>query len=154
MDDAMRNDVVTNRTPMHLWIFGIVATLWNGFGCYDYLMSRQRNTDYLTSMMPDVDPNAALAWMDSFPIWASFGWGLGVWMGLAGSILLLLRSRWAVPAFGLSLFGAVIGLGYQMAHPMPGIEGFMATGMPMIIILVAVGQFIYARALNKKALLR
>ncbi len=35
-------------------------------------------------------------------------------MGLAGSVLLLMRHRWAVPAFGLSLFGAIIGLGYQI----------------------------------------
>ena len=34
-----------------------------------------------------------LACIDSLPIYALIGWGLGVWMGLLGSILLLLRSR-------------------------------------------------------------
>ena len=92
-------DTVQARVPMHLWIVGGVATLWNAFGCYDYLMTRMRNTDYLASVMPTVDPNAMLAWIDAFPIWAQFGWGLGVWGGLAGSVLLLLRSRWAVWAW-------------------------------------------------------
>ena len=31
-------------------------------------MTRMRNTDYLASAMPSVDPNAMLAWIDSFPI--------------------------------------------------------------------------------------
>ena len=71
------------RTPVHLWIVGALALLWNGFGAYDYLMTRMRNTDYLAAMMPTVDPNAALAWVDGFPIWAQIGWALGVWGGLA-----------------------------------------------------------------------
>lgn len=154
MNDAVRDDVVNNRTPTHLWIVGILALLWNAFGCYDYLMSRMRDTDYMQKMMPDLDPQAMLAYTDSFPIWVSFGWGLGVWMGLAGAVLLLVRNRYAVHAFGLSFVGAVLGLGYQMANPMPGLEGFMATGMPIFIILVALGQFLYARAQRAKGVLR
>ena len=142
------------RVPMHLWIVGIASLLWNAFGCYDYLMSRLRNTDYLKSMMPDVDPQAMLAYIDGFPIWASIGWGLGVWFGLAGTVLLLIRSRHAVLALGVSLVGAVLGLGYQLMNPMRGVEGFMATGMPIVIILVALGLFLYARAMEKTAVLR
>ena len=144
----------TARTPAHLWIVGALALVWNGFGCLDYVMSRTRNADYLKSMMPDVDPQAMFDWMDAFPIWASFGWGLGVWLGLAGSVLLLMRNRHAVWAYGLSLVGAVLGLGYQLANPMPQIEGFMATGMPLVIIAVAAALFVYARSLHKKGVLR
>ena len=145
---------VTARTPAHVWIVGGLALLWNGFGCVDYVMSRTRNVDYLKSMMPDVDPQGMLDWMDAFPIWASFGWGLGVWLGLAGSVLLLMRSRHAVWAYGLSLVGAILGLGYQLANPMPQIEGFMATGMPIVIIAAAAALFVYARSLHKKGVLR
>ena len=145
---------VSARTPAHLWIVGALALVWNGFGCLDYVMSRTRNADYLKSMMPDVDPQAMFDWMDAFPIWASFGWGLGVWLGLAGSVLLLMRNRHAVWAYGLSLVGAVLGLGYQLANPMPQIEGFMATGMPLVIIAVAAALFVYARSLHKKGVLR
>ena len=145
---------VTARTPAHVWIVGGLALLWNGFGCVDYVMSRTRNVDYLKSMMPDVDPQGMLDWMDAFPIWASFGWGLGVWLGLAGSVLLLMRSRHAVWAYGLSLVGAILGLGYQLANPMPQIEGFMATGMPIVIIAAAAALFVYARSLHEKGVLR
>jgi hypothetical protein len=144
------------RTPLHLWIVGALALLWNGFGAYDYVMTRMRNTDYLAGMMPTVDPNAMLAWVDAFPAWASAGWALGVWGGLAGSILLLMRNRWAVPAFAVSLIGALLGLGYQIlaAPPLAGAEGAMNTIMPYVIILVALALFLDARAMKAKGVLR
>ena len=147
-------DTVPMRTPAHLWIVGVLSLLWSAFGSYDYLMSKMRNTDYLASMMPGIDPQSTLAYLDAMPIWAKFGWGLGVWLGLAGSVLLLMRNRYAVWAYGLSLIGAVVGLGYQLMTPMPGVEGFMATGMPIVIILIALGLFLYARAQEKKGVLR
>ncbi|MGI8930854.1 MAG: hypothetical protein ACR2FK_00525 [Sphingomicrobium sp.] len=143
-------------TPKSLYIVGALALLWNGFGAYDYLMTRMRDTDYLAKMMPTVDPNAALAWVDGFPIWAQFGWGLGVWGGVLGAILLLIRSRWAVPVFAASLLGAVLGLGYQIvaAPPLPGAEGAMFEVMPIVIILIALALLLYARSMRAKGVLR
>lgn len=151
------DNAVTERAPMHLWIVGGLGTLWNAFGAYDYVMTRLRNTDYLASMMPNVDPQDTLAWVDGFPVWAQFGWGLGVWMGLLGCILLLVRHRWAFWALGLSLVGAILGLGYQIAAapPLPGTEGDpMMTVMPYVIIAFAVGLFLYGRAMHAKGVLR
>jgi hypothetical protein len=147
---------VQMRTPTHLWIVGVLSLLWSSVGCYDYLMTRMRDTDYLAKMMPTVDPNAMLAWVDAFPVYAQVGWALGVWGGLAGAVLLLMKHRWAVWAFALSLVGAVLGLGYQIiaAPPLEGAEGPMFTVMPYIIILIAVGLFGYARAMEKRGVLR
>ena len=151
-------DVQTAKAPVHLWIVGLLALLWNGFGCYDYLMTRTRNLDYFRSMAPDVDPNAMLAWVDGFPIYAQFGWGLGVWMGLIGSVLLLMRHRWAVPAFALSLLGAVLGLGYQILAAPPPPDPSMSEGamalMPWIIIIVAAALYYYAHRQKQAGVLR
>ncbi len=150
------DDAVQSRTPVHLWIVGIPALLWNCIGPIDYTMTRMRNTDYLEKAMPTVDPNVMLAWIDDFPLYAQVGWALGVWMGLIGSVLLLMRNRWAVWAFGLSLLGAILGLGYQIvaAPPLAGAEGAMYEVMPYVIIAVAVALFLYARAMEKKGVLR
>jgi len=150
-------NAVRERTPVHLWIVAGLSTLWSAFGCYDYLMTRMRNADYIAGMMPGADPQAVLKWVDGFPIWASFGWGLGVWMGLLGSVLLLMRNRWAVPAFGLSLIGALLGLSYQIAGApelpgMPESPGMKA--MPYIIIAIALGLFLYTRAMSNKGVLK
>jgi len=147
---------VSARTPAHLWIVGILSLLWNCFGGVDYLMTRMRNTEYLTSAMPGVDPQAFLGWIDRFPLLVQVGWGLGVWCALLGSILLLLRNRWAVWSFGLSLAGAVISLGYQiaLAPRLAGMDGAFNRAMPFVIIAVCAALFFYARAMEKKGVLR
>jgi uncharacterized MnhB-related membrane protein len=106
--------------------------------------------------MPSVDPNAMLAWIDGFPLYAQVGWGLGVWGGLIGSLALLLRSRWAVWAFALSLLGAVVSLGYQIvaAPPLAGTEGMMSTVMPFVIIAVAAALLYYANRQKQAGVLR
>ena len=144
------------RTPVLLWIVGILSFVWSCFGAYDYLMTRMRNTDYIASAMPGVDPNAALSWVDSMPLYAQVGWGLGVWLALLGSVLLLVRSRWAVWSYGLSFVGALLSLGYQvaLAPPLPGATGAMYTVMPIAIIAFAAFLFWYAWNAEKKGLLR
>ena len=149
-------DMETTRTPIHLWIVGGIATLWNGFGCFDFFMTRTKGAAYIESMMPTIDGDAMMAYINSFPIWAAFGWGLGVWAGLVGSILLLVRHRWAVAVLGLSLIGAVVGIGYQLANPVgivevsQGVNGMMS----YIIIAIALALFIYARAMQRNGVLR
>jgi len=150
----MENAVV-ERTPPHLWIVGGLAVLWNAFGGYDYLMTRMGNLEYLSQM--GADGAEILAWVDSFPVWAQFGWGLGVWMGVLGSILLLVRSRFAVHAFALSLVGMLLSFGYQYtsAAPMPGNAGQgMMAYMPLVIVAVGIALFLFARALAMKGVLR
>ena len=147
---------VTARAPAHLWIVGALALLWNAFGCYDYVMTRMRNTEYFEGMMPGTDPDAVLAYIDSFPVWAQAGWGFGVWGGLAGAILLLIRNRYAVWAFALSLIGSILGLGYQLANPGGPAEMHEGIGgvIPYVIIAVAAFQAWYAWTQDKKGVLR
>jgi hypothetical protein len=139
------------RTPTMLWVIGILSLLWNCFGCYDYLMTNLKNQAYLAQFNPDI-----LAYMDKLPAWTTGFWALGVWGGLAGAVLLLMRSRYAVWLYGVSLIGAVVGLGYQMfLTKMPAAmnEGAMRF-MPWVIILIAAFQLWYAWNEEKKGVLR
>ena len=148
-------DSVSAKAPVHLWIVGVLAVLWNGFGAYDYFMTRTKGAAYIESMMPAIDGAALMAYIEAMPIYASFGWGLGVWGGLVGSILLLMRHRLAVAAFALSLLGAVVGLGYQLMRPadIPAMhEGFNGV-IPYLIIAIAAALFLYARSLKAKGVI-
>lgn len=100
------------RAPGHLWAVGAISLLWNAFGCFDYTMTKLDPAGYMKSMdMGDVE----IAYMQGLPAWLSVFWALGVWGSLAGSVLLLLRSRHAVTAFAVSLLGLVVSQGYQFA---------------------------------------
>lgn len=144
------------RTPVHLWIVGILSLLWSCFGCYDYTMTKTKGAEYIAASMPGIDANAALAWINGMPIYYQIGWAMGVWLGLVGSVLLLIRNRWAVWSFGLSLLGALMSLGYAIAFapPMPGAESGMMKTIPYVIIAICVALFLYARAMEKKGVLR
>jgi hypothetical protein len=149
---------VATRTPTHLWVVGVLALLWNAFGAYDYTMTRMRDAEYLKGMMPGADPEAVLGWIDSMPLYAQVGWGLGVWGALLGAVLLLMRSKWAVHAYVVSTIGMVLSLGHQMflAPPMPGAEavGVMVDVMPWVIIVAGLLQLWYAWTQRASGVLR
>jgi len=139
------------RAPSHLWIVGILALLWNAFGCYDYLMTVIGDQAYLAKMSTD-----QLTYMDSLPSWLTAFWALGVWGGLVGSILLLMRNRYSVWAYGLSFIGAIVGMGYQMfVVKMPAsMTGGAMAFLPWVIIIVAAFLLWYSRSEEKKGVLR
>ena len=84
------------KTPFHLWIVGVLGLVWNSYGCYDYLMTNTRNAEYLAQFPPEM-----MQVIDAFPLWVMAAWAFGVWGAIAGSVLLLMRSRFAVHVFTL-----------------------------------------------------
>jgi hypothetical protein len=144
---------MTTRTPWHLWAVGVISLLWNAFGGYDFIMSiTQGETYWRASGMTD----EMIAYYNAMPTWMYGPWVLGVWGAVAGSILLLMRSRYAVHAFALSLIGAVASLIYGLLNPMPELPPAMAamTYMPYVIALVAAFLLWYAWTMRKKGVLR
>jgi hypothetical protein len=135
---------------------GILALLWNGFGCYDYFMTRTEGAAWINQMMHTTDGDAMMAYINAFPIWVSVAWGVGVWGGLLGAILLLLRNRQAVTVLGLSALGAVVGIGYQLLNPsgIPEMNEGINRAMPYVLIVIAIALFFYARAQRAKGILR
>ena len=139
------------KTPLHLWIVGAVATLWNGFGAFDYLMTQTRNAQYLAHY---TDPQRI--YFESFPVWMEAVWAFGVWGGLAGSLLLLMRSRHAVTAFAVSLAGLAVSTVYQyvLASPPPGMDSPGMMAMNLIIWAAAIGFLVYALRMRRSGVLR
>ena len=144
------------KPPIHLWIVGGIATVYNAFGGYLYWMARSRDASFLKSSAPNADPQAVISYMDGFPIWASLGWGLGVWAALVGSLLLLARSRHAVLVFLLSLVGMALSFGYQATGPAKpaGMGEGAGQYMPLVIVAIGAALFLYARAIRTKGILR
>ena len=109
------------KTPWHLWVIGIIATIWNAGGAYDYTMTQTRNMDYLTMGAENagVPVEVMVDYYTNFPAWADALWAFGVWGALAGSLLLLFRSRFAFHAFVVSLIGLVGTTIYTASADMP-----------------------------------
>ena len=142
------------RAPVHLWIVGILSLLWSCMGAYDYVMSRMHNMAYLKAMMPNANPALVYAYMDSMPIYASIGWGLGVWGGLLGAVLLLIRSRYAVWAFLISLVGMVLSFGWQLFLATNVPAGMNNPVVPAVITVIGLFMLWYSWSMEKKGVLR
>jgi hypothetical protein len=81
---------MTTRTPWHLWVVGVLSLLWNGFGAYDFIMTTTQGEAYMRASGFD---QAMIDYFIAMPAWMYAPWTLGVWGGVAGSILLLMRLR-------------------------------------------------------------
>lgn len=111
MEGALRPAV-----PGWFWIVAVVALLWEGMGCYQYL-----------TQITSAD--------DVMPVWVSAAFAVAVWIGAAGAILLLLRQRLARTAFAVSLLAVLVQFGgtILLARGTPG------AGLGMAAVIVAAG---------------
>lgn len=138
------------KTPVHLWIVGIVSLLWNMIGAFDYLAS-QLKLDFYMSQFDE----AMLAYFYGFPSWAVAAWAFGVWGAVAGSIGLLLRQRWSLWAFVISFVGMVINSIYTLGLS-NGVEIMGTTGVifSAVIWVVTIFLVVYAWKQTKAGVLR
>ena len=146
--------IETVKTPWHLWLVGVLSLLWNGFGAFDFIQTTTRGEAYMRAAGFD---DAMVAYYEAMPGWMYLPWTLGVWGAVVGSVMLLLRRRWAVPAFGLSLVGALISLIYgKLIDPPPPAPPELAamSWMPIVILLIAILLFGYAFNMRKRGVLR
>jgi hypothetical protein len=138
------------RTPAHLWIVGAVSALWNSFGALDYTMTQTKNASWLAQMPPEL-----MAYIESAPLWSQAAWAFGVWGALAGSLLLLMKSRFAVTAFLASLGGLAVNTFWQFgASDGITIMGSSAVWMNLTIWVVAIALLVYAQRMKASGVLR
>lgn len=142
----------TPKTPWHLWAIGIITLIWNGFGALDFIMTQTRNPDYLAQFTPE-----QLAYFTSFPIWVNISWAVGVWAAILGSILLLLRLKWAEPVLWLSIIGMIVTSVQNIflaETSLLELMGPVATSFSVVILLVGVLLALYARWMRRLGVLR
>lgn len=142
----------TARTPLHLWVVGVLSLLWNAYGAYDYLMTQTGGDAYLRSMKMT---ETQIAYFHTMPTWTHGAWAIGVWGAIAGSVLLLLRREWALHAFVASLAGLAASLVYTFLLSDGGeLMGPQASVMYVVITAACLVFVWYAWAMKKKGVLR
>jgi len=137
------------KTPLHLWIVGIVALLWNLMGAYDYLMTQTENEAYMSKFTPE-----RLELFYGYPAWLVAFWAIAVWGGVVGAVVLLLRKKLAVPVLAVSFLCMVVTSIYNYGFAGGAdIAGGFELVFSAAIFVVALALVIYARAMAKKGVL-
>ena len=140
---------MTVKTPWHLWAVGAVAVLWNSYGGYDYVMTQTNNAAYLAQFTAE-----QRAYFDSFPMWMEAVWAIGVWGAVAGSVLLLLRSKWAFQAFLASLVAFVVSVVYGQMSGGSAVMGTTGMVFSGLIFVLGLSFVMYSRMMTRKGVLR
>jgi uncharacterized membrane protein YkgB len=115
----------------------------------DYTMTEMKNQSYMSGFTPE-----QLAFFYGLPAWVVSAWAIGVWGGLLGSLLLLFRRSLAVWVFLASLLGVIVTAfhNYVLSNGMSVMGGAGAL-LFTAILLVALGLYLYTRAMNKRGVL-
>lgn len=144
-DTGMKPD-----TPWHIWLVGVLAVIWNAMGAYGYVMTQTRNEAHFSQLSPE-----QIELFTTMPVWATSAYAIAVWTAVLGSILLLLRSRFSTPMFGLSLAGMILSFFHNFA--LAGAGTVMAMSQLIFtgaIMIIALALFFYARSLANSGVLR
>jgi len=137
------------KTPMHLWIIGILSLLWNAIGAFDYSATQLKLDFYMSQFTQE-----QLDYFYSFPAWADAAWAVGVWGALLGSLTLLLRKAFSVWLFGLSILGmAGTSIFSFVLTDSSSVAGEGALMFTIVIWVIALFLFFYARAMAARRVL-
>ncbi len=132
---------IPSSRPMSYWIIAIVALLWNLLGVAMFCMTMAATPEQVAAMPPEHRQI-----LEATPGWAQVAYGVAVFGGVLGAIGLLLRKRWAVTFFLLSLIGLVVQtLAAFLVTPAWAVLGPSGLLMPILLLAIALFLLSYSR---------
>jgi hypothetical protein len=126
----MVNANTAGKLPIWVWVTAGLGLAWNIFGAVQFVGSLNATTESLQAQGMTADQAAVML---GYPAWMTVAFAIGVFGGVIGCVLLLLRQKLAVPVFGVSLIAYVALYAGDIIHGV-----FAALGAPQIIILTIV----------------
>lgn len=137
-------------TPWHLWLVGILALLFYGGGCYNYLMIQTANPVYLESLTAE-----QLDYFTTAPLWFHAVWAVGVWLPLLGALLLLLRSRFAAISLAIGFVAFIAATFHQFSGAAPAsMTGGVGIISTVVMGLIQLAFVLYAFRMARRGVLR
>lgn len=118
------------------WILSIIALIWNITGIMSFAMNITISADALAAL-----PDAEKALYESTPVWLKFVYGVAVFSGLLGCLLLLMRKSSAVRVFIVSFIAIVIQMLYSLFMT-KSLEVYGAVSIIMPVIVISIGIFL------------
>ena len=140
------NEVMPQKPPTWFYVVAGVALLWNLMGVMAYIGQVTMDDAALADFTP-----AQRAVIEGVPAWATAGFAIAVFAGVAGSALLLLRKAHAGPAFIVSLVAVLLTQAHWLF--MSGAMSAFGPGemaMPVATIIIAIALVLFANVAKSK----
>lgn len=96
---------------------------------------------YMTDDAKALLPEAERELYENLPAWATAAFAIAVFGGLLGSLALLIKKKWAIPLFLLSLLGIIV----QLINNLLMINNIEDYIMPIIVLIIGVFLYTYSK---------
>jgi len=153
-EDATENDATesSDKTSpsVWFWVISIIALLWYLMDMSAFFM-RVLMTDDVIKAMPDNQQHL----YRNMPLWVNIVFAGEVFGGALGCVGLLLRKKWALPLFVVSILGVLSQTFYvYFLSDAISTMGTPAVVMPLLAILIGIGMIVLAKSAISKRWLR
>ena len=149
----MNATTASHAAPRPAWymIAAIAALLWNLLGVAMFAMHYTLSPEALAALPP-----AQQSLYAAFPWWTWVAYGVAVFAGALGSLMLVLRRRPATWLLLLSLLGVVVQFLHQavVSEAVALLGPAEALGLPAFILVVAAVLYGFARKAAARGWLR
>jgi hypothetical protein len=145
----MERDDPYRPQPLASWFkFGAIGSvLWMMFGCAIYLIDVTTDVASL--------PADQRTLVEARPAWMVAAYGIAVWIGLAGAVLLAMRRKMAEPLLLISLIGTLVI--FAAYFIVPGLRDNMSSDqllVPIVVVLLGWTIYWFARHSRQRGWLR
>jgi hypothetical protein len=140
----------STSVPTWFKVVMVILILWNIMGIMSFFGQVFISEDTLALLSEN-----ERALYAQYPLWAQTVYAIAVFAGLAGSIGLLMRKKWAIPQLILSLIAIIIQMGHSVfMTDAVAVYGNVTYVMPTLVVLVASFEVYLAMKVDKKGWLK
>jgi ABC-type xylose transport system permease subunit len=140
----------TGSTPVWFWVISVIALAWYLMDTSAFFM-RVLMTEEAIKAMPE---NQQHLYRD-MPLWVNIVFACEVFGGTLGCISLLLRKKWALPLFVISLLGVLAQTSnIWFLTDAVSAMGAPAVMMPIVAIIIGTAMVSLAKSAIPKGWLR
>ena len=134
------------------WVIAGIGLAWNLIGLFAFYDAMTVTPEALATRY---ETDAELAFITGIPLWANVAYGVAVIGGVLGCIALLMRRRFAIYLFALSLGGVVVQnfYGFFVGDGM-AVFGMGAIALPLIVVVIGVTLILYTMSASEKGWVR
>ena len=135
------------KSPWHVFAVAILALLWNAAGAYTIMLAQ---VGRLAGESAE-----ELAYYAAQPTWFVIVTDIALLTAIAGAIALLLRSRAALWLFAISLAAILFTNAYELAAGTSRVLVNQGAAIATaVIVVLAILELAYARAMTKRRVLK
>lgn len=145
------NKAVSATTSTSFWVLVGLFLIWNLLGVFHYLTSVNATVESLVAQGMTIKQAEVF---HNTPSYQYAVFALGVWSGLLGAVLLLLRKAWAAPVFSFSAVIVIVSFVLDAVGGNLSALGISYLGIMTFTLMLALFEAWYSKRMKAHGILQ